>query len=82
MKHSANQRQQLTRYDQELRSAKNSGKLVTFDLATPTSFTDEEASVTGYVLEVDKFSVKIRTEEHDREVWLAKPMIVGTEVLR
>lgn len=71
----------LPRYDQALQNAKNSGKFVTFSLAISTTFTDEEGDVTAKVLEVDKYSIKIVKEGHRGGVWIAKAMIVGTEIL-
>jgi hypothetical protein len=71
----------LDRYDQFLLAAKNSGKKVSFDLAYPISFTDDEGVVVGLVCQVDKYSIEIQIVSSGRRVWIAKPMIVGTEVL-
>ena len=70
----------MLRYDQALRAAKNAEKPVRFSMALETSFTDSDAEVTGLILEVDKFSVQILTTD-GKKPWLAKAMIVGTEVL-
>lgn len=71
----------LPRYDQNLQSAKNAQKVVRFSLSVPTCFTDDEGEVTGLIVEVDKFNVKIELADNARQVWLAKLHIVGTEVL-
>ena len=72
--------QELPRYDQALRAAKNAGKPVRLSLAIETSFTNPEAEVCGEVLEVDKFSIQILTTD-GKKPWIAKAMIIGTEVL-
>lgn len=77
---SARKRPDFTRYDQALLAAKNSGTSVQFDLATETSFTDSECTCKGFVCQVDRFSVEVLLDS-GRTVWIAKPMIVGTEVL-
>lgn len=70
----------LPRYDQALNAAKNSGRKITLSLAISTSFTDEEGDVFCQVCEVDKYSVKIKKNGTEREFWIAKAMIVGTEI--
>lgn len=76
-------RAEMPRYNQELRRAKNAGLRIKFHLALETGFTDEDCTVEGSVLEVDKFSVKIKTNLHgtEREFWIANTFIVSTEIL-
>lgn len=77
-----NGRQEIGRYDQALRNAKNEAKLVQFVLAVEATHTDEDCSIVGQVLEVDKFDVAvIPVGEQDRTVWIKKSAIVTTEVL-
>lgn len=74
-----------TMYDQALLAAKNAKMQVRFDMATETSFTEEDCSVIGHVLTVDRFQIEIQIVgglKAGRKVWLAKPLIAGTEVLR
>lgn len=69
----------LTRWDQQLRQAKNRGTRVILQLAVEAFFANADCCVTGYVLETDKNGVKIATSA--RDVWISKNFIVGTEVL-
>jgi hypothetical protein len=78
-KHRTSQHDQLPRYDQALRAAKNAGKRVTFDLAVETDFAPD-CTVEGLVLEVDRFSIQIEMLS-GKKPWIAKAFIVGTEVL-
>lgn len=72
--------QNLGLYDQDLLRAKNKNLKVTFTLAQDADFTNPEGEVTGTVKSVDRYSVKIVLGTSGREIWIAKPMIVGTEV--
>lgn len=78
-------RPELPRYDQALRNAKNEQKRVKFQLSDVTYFTDEECTVIGLILEVDKFDICINTYPSDTintiGVWIKKSHIVATEVL-
>lgn len=75
-------RRDYTRYDQALLAAKNARKLVVFELAVETSYTDhEDNACRGIVCTVDDFAVELELEGSGRKVWIAKPMIVVTEVL-
>lgn len=81
-KSSRGQRENLPRYDQRLRAAKNEGKTVKFALTCETYFTDDEGTVEGKVVEVDKFDVAIISSMVSaRPIWLKKSQIIGTEVL-
>lgn len=75
----------LPRYDQALRNAKNEGKHVKFQLADVTYFTDEDCTVIGTVIEVDKFDICIATDPSDVintiKPWIKKSHIVATEIL-
>lgn len=74
-------RPEIPRWDQELRKAKNSGKFVKFQLATEAFFADEDCVVIGMVLETDKSGIKIIQQSSKRSFWIAKALIVGTEIL-
>lgn len=68
-------RQEIPRWDQELRAAKNSGALVKVQLAVEASFADDDCTIEGQVEDIDRNGVKIGT------VWINRSFIVGTEVL-
>lgn len=71
----------LDRRDQAMLYAKNKGLKVSFDLATPTTFTTgEDCTVTGLICQVDKDSIELLLD-NGRKPWISKAMIVGMEVL-
>lgn len=74
----------LSRYDQDLLSAKKKGSIVHLELSTETSFSDQDGIVLCEVLYVDRFQVHVRLHESTSElieVWIAKSYIVGTSFL-
>lgn len=81
-KKSRGPRENLPRYDQKLRAAKNEGRTVKFAMTCETYFTDEEGTIEGKIEEVDKFDVAIISSVISaRPIWLKKSQIIGTEVL-
>lgn len=75
-------RRDFTRYDQALSAAKNARQLVVFELAVETNYTNhEDNSCRGIVCTVDDFAIELELESSGKKVWIAKPMIVVTEVL-
>ena len=74
-------RQEIPRWDQQLRQAKNEGAKVKFQLAVEAYFADDECVVIGTVVETDKAGIKIVAESTGKEHWISKSQIVGTEVL-
>jgi hypothetical protein len=73
--------QEIPIWDQELRNAKNEGKLVKFQLAVEGFFTDEDGMIIGEVLKTDKDGVKIKEKIEKREIWIRKSFVLGTEIL-
>jgi hypothetical protein len=69
----------VPRWDQELRHAKNSGKPIRVQLAVETYFADEDCSVSGFVLDIDRNGIKVETTKGT--FWCARAFIVGTEML-
>jgi len=61
-------------------AAKNSGKLVAFDLAVSTRHTDSEGTVHGKVCQVDKYAVQVEVAGKNTRIWIAKAMIVTLEI--
>lgn len=68
----------LPQYDRALRSAKDRGKLVQLHLAAATVFSTE-GIVQCKIVTVDKYSVLVETQAGSF-IWIAKAMIVGTEI--
>jgi hypothetical protein len=79
-----NARPALNRIDQALLHAKNEGFKVTFTLAVETPYTDDDYSVSGLVLEVDKYDIKLDIDadvlNYRREVWFKRSAIVATRI--
>lgn len=74
----------INRIDQELRNAKNKSKIVLLVLAVEVDgLTDDDCRVSGYVLEVDKYDIKLRVTGTavEREVWFKRSAIVTTEIV-
>jgi hypothetical protein len=79
-----NARPALNRIDQALLNAKNEGFRVFFTMAVETPYSDDECVVSGYVLEVDKYDIKLKLSgivfEPGTEVWFKRSAIVTTEI--
>jgi hypothetical protein len=74
-------RRKNDKYDEALFAAKNRSSIVTFYMAQEIEHvTDEECAVDGSVVTVGRYSVEIEISGRNRRVWLAKPMIMATEV--
>jgi hypothetical protein len=75
---------QLNRIDQELRNAKNTSKMVILVLAVEVDgLTDESCTISGYVLEVDKYDLKLRVvSTEEREIWFKRSAIVTVEIVK
>lgn len=79
-KHSQRAGRNLDRFEQDLMNAKNSGKMVAFDLAVETRHADSEGTIRGRVCQVDKYSIQIEVAGKNTKIWIAKAMIVSAEV--
>ena len=75
-----NGRRPLDRFEEDMLAAKNSGKIVHFDLAVSTGHTDTEGTLSGKICQVDKYAIQIELAGKNRRIWIAKAMIVTTEV--
>jgi hypothetical protein len=71
-------RMEIPRWDQELRHAKNISALVKVQLAVEAWFADEECTVSGYVLDIDRNGIKIKSVKGT--FWIARAFIIGTEI--
>lgn len=74
---------ELPKFDQEMRSAKNSGKVLRVYLPCPTSFTDQEDnSFDARVIIVDRFQIKFEIVGSKLCVWVPKQDLIVQEPSR